>query len=124
MEFKDTEISTADMIASLLNVIAYLISPILLIWSVNTLFDCGISVTFKTWLAGLVLIMLVRFHLRSSGGSYEPDYYEDEYDEDDQDDFYYEDEEYETPEERKARLKRNLIVYPDSKNRKNPPDQP
>jgi hypothetical protein len=122
MEFKEAEISAADMIASLLNVIAYLISPILLIWSVNTLFECGISVTFKTWLAGLVLIMLVRFHLRSSGGSYEPDYYEDDY-EDDDDEFYYEDEEYETPEERKARLKRKLIVYPDSKNRKTPPDQ-
>lgn len=113
---KEIEFSTAEMIASFLNVIAYLISPILLIWSVNTLFNCGIILSFKTWLAGIVLIMLVRFHLRGSGNSY---YEDDEYYDDEDDDEYYDDED---PEERKIRLKAKLLACQD-KNKKNSSDK-
>ncbi len=118
MDFKETEFDIADIVASLLNVIAYLISPILLIWAVNILFNCGITMSFKTWLAGLVLIMLVRFHLRpAQNTSYddeEDDYY---YDEDD----YYDEDEDEDPAERKAKLKAKLIAYQDHKNKKKSP---
>ncbi|QTA86225.1 hypothetical protein [Desulfonema magnum] len=122
MDFNETEFHIADIIASLLNVIAYLISPILLIWAVNTLFNYGISMSFKTWLAGLVLIMLVRFHLRpAQNSSYygeEDDYY---YDDDDNDDDDYYDNDYEDRDERKAKLKAKLIAYQDHKNKKNSP---
>ncbi|MCP4345713.1 MAG: hypothetical protein GY795_09330 [Desulfobacterales bacterium] len=120
MSVKEIEFSPEDMIISFLNVLAYIISPILLIWAVNTLFDCGIQLKFKTWLAGLVLIMLIKFHFRGSGEPHYP--YEDYYDEDDD---YYDDDEYEDedPEERKARLKAKLIAYQEHKNKKNSPPE-
>lgn len=114
---KEVEFGPADVIASFLNFIAYLISPILFIWAVNTLFECNIPMAFKTWLAGLVLIMLLRFHLRRSESSHEG-YYDDEfYDEDedeDDDDYFYED-----SKERKARLKARLAAYQNHRNKKN-----
>ncbi|MDM8525041.1 hypothetical protein QUF80_16850 [Desulfococcaceae bacterium HSG8] len=126
MEFKETELNVVDMVASLLNFIAYLISPILFIWSVNTLFDCEIPFSFKTWLAGLVLIMLIRFHLKGQTSSYEKDYddyyYDDDDEEEEEEDYYDEDDE--DSEERKARLKAKLIAYQDHKNkRKSPSDE-
>jgi hypothetical protein len=48
----------------IIGIVLHLISPILFIWSINTLFNLGIPFTFKTWLAGLVLIYVVRFHMR------------------------------------------------------------
>lgn len=44
--------------------VLHIISPLLFIWSVNTLFNAGIPFSFKTWFAGLILIIVVRFHLR------------------------------------------------------------
>ncbi len=88
---KETELTAGDVISSLLNVVAYIISPILLIWAVNTLFGCGIPMSFKTWLAGFVLIMLLKFHLRGSGNTcegYNDEYY---YDDDGDDEVYEED---------------------------------
>ncbi len=120
MSVKEIEFNPEDMVISFLNVLAYIISPILLIWAVNTLFDCGIQLKFKTWLAGLVIIMLIKFHFRGSGEPHYP--YEDYYDEDDD---YYDDDEYEDedPEERKARLKAKLIAYQEHKNKKNSPPE-
>ncbi|MCP4110615.1 MAG: hypothetical protein GY749_34680 [Desulfobacteraceae bacterium] len=121
MSVKEIEFSPEDMIISFLNVLAYIISPILLIWAVNTLFDCGIQLKFKTWLAGLVIIMLIKFHFRGSGEPHYP--YEDYYDENE--DYYDDDDEYddEDPEERKARLKAKLIAYQEHKNKKNSPPE-
>jgi len=90
---KETELTAGDIISSLLNVVAYIISPILLIWAVNTLFICGIPMSFKTWLAGFVLIMLLKFHLRGTGNSYEnydDEYYYEEDDDEDDDEYEYE----------------------------------
>ncbi len=123
MNYKETDFSTADMIASFLNVIAYIISPVLFIWAVNTLFECGIEMTFKTWLAGFVLIMLLKFHLKSSGAFPDNEYegyddYDDEYDDEYDDDDC---SKYEDAEARNAKLKAKLIAYQDHKNKKNPP---
>jgi len=127
MNYKEMDFSPTDMAASFLNVIAYIISPILFIWAVNTLFECGIPMTFKTWLAGFVLIMLLKFHFRNTGGF--PDEYdicdeydEDEDDEDDEDE--YDDDDYNNYgdiEDRKAKLKAKLIAYQDHKDKKTPP---
>lgn len=88
---EETELSAGDIISSLLNIVAYIISPILFIWAVNTLFNCGILISFKTWLAGFVLIMLLKFHLRGTGNAYEN--YDDEYysgdDEEENDEYEY-----------------------------------
>jgi len=51
--------------------ILHIISPLLLIWSLNTLFNSGIPLSFKTWLAGLLLIYIVRFHV-GVGKRYDP----------------------------------------------------
>ena len=36
-------------------VLAIVFAPILTIWALNTLFSTGIEITFKTWLAALLL---------------------------------------------------------------------
>jgi hypothetical protein len=76
------EVRSYEFISFLLNAIAFGISPILMIWGINTLFSVGIPMSFKTWLAGLILIMLIRFHIRPSyyGSEYSVDY---EFEEDD-----------------------------------------
>jgi hypothetical protein len=119
MELKEFDVSTEDIISMALTAAAYLISPILFIWSVNTLFGCGIALNFKTWLAGFILVMLLRFHLRGSGSSGEPYYeYEDEEiaektENDDDDD----------AEQHRQQIRGKLIPYQDHKNkRKLPPD--
>ncbi|OQY60608.1 MAG: hypothetical protein B6245_00380 [Desulfobacteraceae bacterium 4572_88] len=122
MSVQEAEFSMADVIATLLNFIAYLISPILFIWAVNTLFNCEIIISFKTWLAGLILIMLFKFHLKGlRETSYEENW--DEYDEDDE--YEYDKDDYETESERKARLKAKLIACQNHKNRRksSPPDE-
>lgn len=60
-------------------------SPLVLIWSLNTLFNTGIPFSFKTWTAGILLIYLVRHHLKPRTTSrpaflddYDDDYEEDE----------------------------------------------
>jgi hypothetical protein len=66
----------------IIGVILHAISPLALIWSLNTLFNLGIPYSLKTWLAGLLLIYVVRFHLRS----HSPDdpAYLDDFDDDDE----------------------------------------
>jgi hypothetical protein len=121
MNYKEMDFTPTDMIAPFLNVIAYIISPILFIWAVNTLFDCGIPITFKTWLAGFVLIMLLKFHLKTSG-DFSDNIYED-YDDDDDEDGYDDDDDNDDRdiEERKAKLKAKLMAYQEHKDKKNPP---
>jgi hypothetical protein len=121
MELKEFDVSTEDIISMALTAAAYLISPILFIWSVNTLFNCGIELSFKPWLAGFILILLLRFHLRGAGSSGEPYYeYDDEEitentenDDDDDDD----------AEQHRQQVRGKLIPYQDHKNKKkSPPD--
>ena len=39
----------------LLFIVALCVVPLAVIWSVNTLFNCGIAFSFETWLAAAVL---------------------------------------------------------------------
>ena len=116
MEYRENWFNSPAMTA-VLNTVACVISPILFIWAVNTLFPCQISYSFKTWLAGFVLIILVRFHFRGA------DFLQDRYDEFDEfDDAYFDDMYHMDREERKAKLKAKLITYPGRKNKNEPPE--
>lgn len=71
-----------------LGILAFIIhvcSPLVFIWSINTLFNVGIPFSFKTWLAGIVLIYVVRYHIRPND-TYRSRYFEDEYDDEEPDD--------------------------------------
>ena len=113
METQEADIHTEDIVSMLLTGIAYLISPILLIWSLNTLFGLNIAFGFKTWLAGFVLVILFRFHLRGSNST--EIYYESD-DEDGAEDG----ENAEIPPKSKGKL----IPYQEHRNKKKPPDGP
>ncbi len=111
METQEADIHTEDIVSMLLTGIAYLISPILLIWSLNTLFDLSIAFGFKTWLAGFILVILLRFHLRGSNST----------------EIYYEsDDEDESADEEDAEIsqksKGKLIPYQKHRNKKKSPD--
>jgi uncharacterized protein YlxW (UPF0749 family) len=41
-------------------------SPLIFIWSVNTLFNVGIPFSLKTWFAGLLLLYVVKYHMRGA----------------------------------------------------------
>ena len=69
----------------LIGTIIHVISPLILIWSLNTLFNTGIPYSFKTWLAVLLVIYVVRFHIRPER-PYDPFLFEDEDDEEDDED--------------------------------------
>ena len=106
-----------NFISTLFTVLAHLICPILFIWSVNSLFGLAIAYSFKTWLAGFVLFLILRFHLKPNIPQYDDDFYsDDEFDEDDEDEL--------TPEERRARMKASIIGFSENKDKKkdDPPD--
>jgi len=90
----------------LIGTIIHLISPLILIWSVNTLFNPGILYSFKTWLAGLLIIYVVRFNIRPER-PYDPFMFEDEDEEDEEDD---EEEEIQEPETRAEASKQRMEV--------------
>lgn len=46
----------------ILSIPIYLVSPFLLIWSLNTLFPLNIPLSFKTWAAGLVLMLVLKLY--------------------------------------------------------------
>ena len=48
----------------ILIILAYLIMPFVLIWSVNTLFAVGIKYTASTWFAALMLGMFLSGNLK------------------------------------------------------------
>lgn len=52
--------------AIFLFIILHILGPILFIWSANTLFGLGIPFSFKTWLACLTLLLVLRIYLRNS----------------------------------------------------------
>lgn len=103
---RETDFSALGRVVFILGILGYVFTPFLFVWSVNTLFLCDIPFTFKTWLAGFVLIMLARFHLKASVKTLEP---------------YYDDEEDEDGENSKPEQKGNVIAHTEEKDRKNPP---
>jgi hypothetical protein len=87
--------------------IMHVISPLVLIWSLNTLFNLGIPFSFKTWLAGLLLIYVIRYHLRP-GKSYDPLFMDEDEEEEE------EEEEIVAPEtkaERLQQLQEDLVRF-------------
>jgi hypothetical protein len=107
----------------LLQCLFYLLSPLMLIWSVNTLFNCGIEISFKTWAAGMILIVLCRIHLRGNCRA-EEFYDRSEYEEYDDEEFDEDDDDEEGFAKReKERRKGKLIVYPEKKDPKNVPPE-
>ncbi len=112
----ETDYSAIGRVVFILGILGYVFSPFLFIWSVNTLFQCGIPFSFKTWVAGFVLIMLARYHLKASVKTGEPFYDDYEFDEDDEDD----DDDREAENINPVR-KGKVIAYPEKKDRKNPP---
>lgn len=96
-----------------------LVFPGLFIWAVNTLFGLGIPLTFKTWLASLVLFLTIRYFVNKSHYpvSYDDygydedeefeDYDDEEYDEDEDEDEDEDDDDEPTPvNSRNKRLRR------------------
>ena len=61
----DDDYYYVGLITLALQALAFLISPILFIWALNVLFNLGIPLEFKTWLAGMILILLARFHIKA-----------------------------------------------------------
>jgi hypothetical protein len=128
------DITPTEAIGIALIFLAYLIIPILAIWSFNTLFETGITLTFKHWLAGFVLIMIARFVFRGThrieNVPVQDPFYDDDhmgerdfYDDDMQgDDFY--DDDYPPYDSGKPGRKAKLIVHPAHKDKfKFPPDE-
>ncbi len=66
-----------------LRIILHLLSPVILIWCLNTLFGTEIQFALKTWLAAFLLICIAKFTL-SSGKRRLPVYspFGEEFDED------------------------------------------
>ena len=122
MSNKMVDLGRYGLIAVLLQVVPYIVSPFLFIWAVNTLFGSGIPITFKTWLAVFTIIVLVRYHTRSFDKPQDPyDFY---FDEDEGDDFFDEDEDEISPdpEEQRQKLRDNLIVYRSRSEKDTSPD--
>lgn len=56
----DTSTAVWAIIGLILLIVALIaVGPLLTIWSLNTLFGLSIAYTFKTWIAALVLGLLV-----------------------------------------------------------------
>lgn len=117
MSTEETDYSAIGRLVFIMGILGHVFSPFLFIWSVNTLFLCGIPFTFKTWLAGFALIMLTRYHLKTSVKTEESFY--DDYEFDDGDNGDYEDGG--KAEDSNSAPKGKVIAY--SKDReKKPPD--
>ncbi len=115
MDIKEEDIKNDDIISMLLTGIAYVISPVLFIWSVNTLFNCNIMFSFKTWLAGLILVMLFRFHLKGSDNT------EIYYESDDESESEPDDAEDKERTDALPKLKGKLIPYQEHKDKRKTP---
>jgi hypothetical protein len=107
-----------------------ILGPLALIWALNTLFPLSITFSFKSWLAALALLLVLRSFTGKTGRSDADEddaEYEDEDGDDDTDEYAdeadAEDEFLEEAEARRQKLKENLIVYhPAAKKKKGPSD--
>ncbi|MFP4349758.1 MAG: hypothetical protein ACOCW9_05880 [Thermodesulfobacteriota bacterium] len=126
MDIRNDELDRVTILLASFYLLSFLISPILLIWSLNTLFKTGIALTLKNWLAGLVLMGIIKFLLRGKERvreMYEDYYREDEDEEEDEEDPEW-DYGYDFPETDKNRRKAKLILYQNPKNNhKSPPEE-
>jgi len=123
MDIQNNELDRVTILLASFYVLSFLISPILLIWSLNTLFKTGIALTLKNWLAGLVLMGIIKFLLRGREQVREmdEDYYREEEEEEEDPDWDYG---YDFPETDKSRRKAKLILYQNPKNtHKSPPEE-
>jgi len=59
--------SIVKLLAALAVVVAVLLSPLLLVWSLNTLFpSLAIAYNFSTWLAAVIILGLLQVRGRRS----------------------------------------------------------
>lgn len=58
--------ATLGLFIIILAVVAIIWWPFAVIWSVNTLFNTGIPMNFRTWAATALLVALLRFNLDST----------------------------------------------------------
>jgi hypothetical protein len=99
----------------------YAINSLAFIWSLNALFNTGIPYSFKTWLAGVILFLVIRYTFRvgrSDEHNYQHDFDEEE-DDDDEDE--QEEEDFEDPRARKERLQKleqELLRYQEVRKKK------
>ncbi|MFW5636597.1 MAG: hypothetical protein ACOC3W_03390 [Thermodesulfobacteriota bacterium] len=124
MDIRNDELDRVTILLASFYLLSFLISPILLIWSLNTLFKTGIALTLKNWLAGLVLMGIIKFLLRGKERVREmyEDYYREDEEEDEEDPEW--DYGYDFPETDKNRRKAKLILYQNPKNNhKSPPEE-
>jgi len=120
MSTEETDYSAVERFVLILEILGYVFSPLLFIWSVNTLFQCGIPFSFKTWVAGFVLIMLARYHLKASVKTAEPFYEDYEFDDDDDEDDEDDDDDDGEAENTNPARKGKMIAYQEKKGRKYP----
>ena len=48
-----------DILQTLFYITVIIVWPVLLIWSINTLFDTGIDITVFTWFTALIMSVLI-----------------------------------------------------------------
>ncbi len=98
--------------------------PCLAIWAVNTLFNTGIPLTFKTWLAAMTLIIIYKIISHRPGireDDYDYDYEEnfsdffDDYDDMGEDDFDMEEKKIMKKDKPEKGRKAKIIRYPANK---------
>lgn len=65
--------TTFDILLGILSVT----SPLIFIWSVNTLFNVGIPFSLKTWFAGLLLLYVVKYYMRGARTCYDSSLFTD-----------------------------------------------
>lgn len=57
--------ATLGLLVILFAILAMVLWPMGVIWSVNTLFDLHIPMNFRTWLATVILVTMLRFNWES-----------------------------------------------------------
>ncbi len=131
MSIRPSDARTAFLVGAGLLMGKAILGPLALIWALNTLFPLSIPFTFKSWLAALALLLVLRSFTGKTGRWSDADEDDAEYGDEDGDDYADEyadeaDAEDDFPEEAEARrqkLKENLIVYhPAAKKKKGPSD--
>ncbi len=103
-------------------ILIFLLCPCFAIWAVNTLFNTGIILTFKTWLAAMTLmaiykILIYKPGLREDDYDYDEDFpdFFDDYDDIWEDDFDIEEKKILKKGKQKKDGKAQIIRYPDRK---------
>lgn len=126
MALFELDVTPSEMVLGLVNLLIYLICPVPCIWAVNTLFGTAIPLVFKTWLAGLVLVLMLRLIIKGSPWRV-PALGDSVFDEDEESLFWEEsmmgefDEEVREP--RESRRKGKVIFHPACQDeRMEPPD--